>query len=91
MRYRQTPTAENAKRSLLRFAIKPRRIGWVWVWLEPYVEVQSYIDPDNDGRYAWTHDHDRLASPRTVWATLPLYAALLFVAVAPFAAWALVG
>lgn len=53
MRYELTPIRSGQSRTFARFAWLPRRIGWVWVWLERYTVTQSYIDPDGDGVYEW--------------------------------------
>ena len=53
MRYALVPTKEYAKRSWLRFAWYPRRLSWVWVWLEWYRATEQYLDPDGDGVFEW--------------------------------------
>lgn len=54
MRYAIAPIRSGTVRTFRRFAWYPRRLGWVWVWLEKYIVSQAYIDPDGDGVYQWT-------------------------------------
>lgn len=53
MRYELTPIASGTLRTRRAFAWLPRRIGWLWLWLESYTVHERYVDPDGDGIYEW--------------------------------------
>ena len=53
MRYALTAPVEYATRTRKRFAWYPRRLSWVWVWLEWYTVTERYLDPDGDGVFTW--------------------------------------
>lgn len=83
MRLNLTPIEENTRAEVRRFALLPRRVGWVWVWLETYSEHWLYDDIDDDGRYEWrllavsVGGHQALPSPPSHRLRFAVAAALL--------------